>query len=277
MSEPHEGVDALYDPGEVGRLHHNRLDRFIVSFSNWVAWLFPALMVAICVQVVLRNAGRMGVGPGNQAWMDDLQWWIYGMAVLVGIAYATTTNSHVRVDIFYDHFSDRRKARIDIFALSWLFLPFVIMCFDMTIHYAISSVASDEGSSSPNGLHNLWVLKIGMAGCFVVMIIAAWGAYVRRLGSITEPVLWRKLLWAFPSTMYVFNLLSFYAIWWWIKLTARAPDTGEALRNRDVSRHDFFDPLEFGVHEMPKTILIAAVLSVLAILLARLMAGRAKG
>lgn len=277
MSESLESVDALYDPGEVGRESHNRLDRFIVSFSNMVAWLFPALMVAICVQVVLRNAGRMGIGPGNQAWMDDLQWWIYGMAVLVGIAYAATTNSHVRVDIFYDNYTDRRKARIDVFALSWLFLPFVILCFDLTIHYAISSVASDEGSSSPNGLHNLWILKLGMVACFMFMIVAGWGAYVRRLKVLAEPLLWRKLLWAFPTTMYVLNLVSFYVIWWAIKLFGSDPETGEALTNREVTRHDFFDPFELGVHEMPKNVLIAAILAVVLIGVARLMAGRAKG
>ena len=86
---------AIYDPGEVGRENHNRADRFVVGLSNIFAWLFPILMIAICAQVVLRQAGH------NQAWLDDLQWWLYGAAVLVGVAYAVTTNSHVRVDIFY--------------------------------------------------------------------------------------------------------------------------------------------------------------------------------
>ncbi len=107
----------------------------------------------------------------NQAWLDDFQWWLYGAAVLVGIAYAVTTNSHVSVDIFYDRFDARRKARVDVFALVWCLLPFAILCWDVTLGYAISSVVSDEGSDSPNGLHNLWILKTALNLSFLLLCV----------------------------------------------------------------------------------------------------------
>ncbi|MEO0828971.1 MAG: hypothetical protein AAFY03_00740, partial [Pseudomonadota bacterium] len=112
MEEP-EKLVQLYDPGEENRAEHNRGDRLIVGISNAIAWVFPLLMLAICTQVVLRTVGRyqdslVGIPLleglsliGNQAWLDDLQWWMYGFACLDGVAYAVTTNSHVRVDIFY--------------------------------------------------------------------------------------------------------------------------------------------------------------------------------
>ena len=78
MSEQTEVVAAISDPGEIGRADHNRGDRFVIRVSNLAAWLFPILMVAICAQVVLRQMGH------NQAWLDDLQWWLYGAAVLMG-------------------------------------------------------------------------------------------------------------------------------------------------------------------------------------------------
>ena len=106
MQQPDELI-KLSDPGEVGRDEHTPADRVVVWFSNFFAWLFPILMIAICAQVVLRQMGN------NQAWLDDLQWWLYGAAVLIGIAYAVTTNSHVRVDIFYDNYDARKKARTD--------------------------------------------------------------------------------------------------------------------------------------------------------------------
>ena len=176
MDDTEQSV-ALYDPGEIGREEHNRGDRLIVAISNLAAWLFPILMIAICTQVVLRNLGRYGIGPGNQAWLDDGQWWLYGAAVLAGIGYAVTTNSHVRVDIRYDNFPEAKKDRTDIAALVWFFLPFVIMCWDYTIHYAVASVIADEGSDSPNGLHNLWILKVVMNASFVFIAVATYAAY----------------------------------------------------------------------------------------------------
>ncbi|MEO1797673.1 MAG: TRAP transporter small permease subunit, partial [Pseudomonadota bacterium] len=182
MQEADELI-KLSDPGEVGREEHNRGDRITVWISNVFAWLFPALMLAICAQVVLRQAGM------NQAWLDDFQWWLYSAAVLVGIGYAVTTNSHVRVDIFYDNFPQRKKSRIEVYALGWLFLPFILLSWDVTFHYAVASVIADEGSDSPNGLHNLWILKVFMNVVFLFIAFAIVSALYRNLARLTEPTL----------------------------------------------------------------------------------------
>ncbi|WP_338548685.1 TRAP transporter small permease subunit [Roseovarius phycicola] len=261
-----EEIAAITDPGEVGREHHNTGDRLTVAISNLFAWLFPILMAVICAQVVLRTLGRSEIGPGNQAWMDDLQWWLYGAAVLVGIGYAVTTNSHVRVDIRYDNFSKEKKLRTDIFALGWLFLPFIILCWDVTLHYAIASVVANEGSDSPNGLHNLWFLKIVMNASFVLIGFATWSAYVRYLGQYTRPVLWKKLLFAFPATMFLVNLAIFYALWWFVYLTG-----GEEMNARQVGRHPLFDEFELGSYDIKYTIVITLVATILLIGIARLM------
>lgn len=260
-----DGSVAITDPGAVGRDEQNRGDRFIVHVGNIFAWLFPILMVVICTQVVLRTLGRSDIGPGNQAWMDDLQWWLYGAAVLIGIAYAVTTDSHVRVDILFENFSEEKKLRTNIFALAWLFLPFVILCWDVTVGYALTSIQADEGSDSPNGLHNLWLLKSFMNIAFLIIGVAAWAIYVRYLAKLTRPVLWKQLLWAFPSTMFLVNLVVYYVLWWAIWLTSPADAT-----TRDVGRHAIFDEVEIGNYDIKYTIMITVVLTFVVIFAARL-------
>ncbi len=255
-----EELVKLSDPGEVGRAEHNRIDRIVVFLSNIAAWTFPILMVAIVAQVFLRGSGM------NQAWLDDFQWWLYGGAVLVGIGYAATTNSHVRVDIFFDNFSREKQTRIEIFGVAWLMLPFIILCWDLTIHYAVSSVIADEGSDSPNGLHNLWILKVFMNIAFIFIGFACWGAYTRFLTRLTNPVLWKKLLFAFPSTMFLINLAVFYAIWWFLRLT-----TPSDITNREIGRHWIFGEIEFGAQEIKYTIIITTIMTILVIGIARLM------
>lgn len=258
--QPTEQIAAINDPGEVGREHHNKGDRLTIAVSNLFAWIFPFLMAAICAQVVLRSAGM------NQAWLDDFQWWLYGSAVLVGIGYAVTTNSHVRVDIRYDNFPKEKKLRTDIFALAWLFLPFIILCWDVTLHYAIASVVADEGSDSPNGLHNLWILKLIMNASFVLIGFATWSAYVRYLGQYTRPVLWKKLLFAFPSTMFAVNLAIYYALWWFVYLTG-----GDDMDARQAGRHPLFDEFELGNYDIKYTIVITLVATIILIGIARLL------
>lgn len=218
------------DPGEVGREEHGPVDRFIVIVSNWSAWLFPLLMMAIVSQVFLRSAGM------NQAWLDDFQWWLYGVTGSVGVAYAVTTNSHVRVDIFHANFSEERQAWIEVFALTWLFLPFLILMWDISFHYAAQSVANDEGSDSPNGLHNLWILKCLVNLLFVFTAAAVWAAYVRFLDRNVEPSLFNQALFALPSTIFVVNLTVFYALYWWLYISG-----GPDLNPRQIVRQPVFD------------------------------------
>ena len=256
---------AINDPGEIDRADHGRGDRFVVNLSNVVAWIFPILMIAICAQVVLRQAGH------NQAWLDDFQWWLYGAAVLVGVAYAVTTDSHVRVDIFYDNFDEKRKARIDVFALVWCFLPFAILCWDVTLGYAISSIVADEGSDSPNGLHNLWILKTVLNLSFLLIALAIWSMYKRRLKVLMgeEPPLGRKLLYALPSTMFVVNLVAYYAIYLYHR--AALP---EGDNPRTILRKPIFDEIELGPWDIKYTIIITVVLTIVVIGLALLRDAR---
>ena len=261
-----EELIQLSDPGEVGRAEHNRGDRIVVWISNIFAWLFPALMVAICAQVILRQAGN------NQAWLDDFQWWLYGAAVLVGIGYAVTTNSHVRVDIFYDNFSETKKARVEVVALAWLFLPFILLSWDVTFHYAVASVVANEGSDSPNGLHNLWILKVFMNVAFLFIAFATWAAYVRNLAKLTEPTLYKQLMVAFPALWFVMNLVCYYAIWWVLRLTS-----GPDVSNRDIGRMGVFDEFDLGPYEIKYTVVISLVATIAVLLLVRLMSGRRAG
>ncbi|MEM1364195.1 MAG: TRAP transporter small permease subunit [Pseudomonadota bacterium] len=257
---------SFSDPGRASRPEQNRGDRFVVAISNIASLLYPALMVVICVQVLLRNAGRGGVGPGNQAWMDDLQWWIYGVAVLIGIGYAVTTNSHVRVDIFFDSFDRLKKLRIDSFGLSWLFLPFIILSWDTTFHYAVSSVVADEGSDSPNGLHNLWILKVIMNAAFAFIAVATVAAFLRRMRQLGKNQWWQKLTWALPSVAFVLNLVIFYVLWWFTYATGP-----EDMNARAVSRAPIFGELEFWGQEMKYTVLMALVATAALIALTYVM------
>ena len=251
----HAPLGSIHDPGEIGRANHNRGDRAIIAFANQAAWLFPLLVLAICCQVVLRTSGV------NQAWLDDLQWWLYGASTLVGIGYAVATDSHVRIDIFHNNFTDRRKQILEVFALTWLLLPFIVLSWDLTLQYAISSVIADEGSDSPNGLHNLWIMKLFVNFSFVFIAAAIWASYVRHLARLTSPTLFKQLLFAFPSTLFILDLAVNYVILAILKLTHVDPETGEALSTRQLKKMPIFDSIALGAEEIKITLLITLLVT----------------
>ncbi len=220
---------AISDPGEKNREDHLWGDRLMINDGNIVAWIFPILMVAIVTQGIIRKAGY------NQAWLDDAQWWMYGLAMIVGFGYAITTNSHVRVDILHQNYSTERKARIEVFAIGWLLLPFLVIMSDIMFHYAFASWKAGEGSDSANGLHRLYLLKMAMPVIFVLSGIAAWSVMYRNMMKFMDPRMWRLFIAAAPAILFITERLIHYGLWWFVRLTQ--PD----LNPRRISREPLLE------------------------------------
>lgn len=220
---------SISDPGERNRDEHLWGDRLVIRVGNIVAWVFPLLMVAIVTQVVIRKFGY------NQAWLDDAQWWLYGFAMLAAFGYAITTESHVRVDIFHQSFSDKKKAYIEIFALGWLLLPFLGIMTDVMIHYGWASWVAGEGSDSANGLHSLYLLKMSLPVLFLMAMIAAWSVMVRHLMKITEVRFWKMMVGAFPFVFFMCDRVFYYISWWYVRMT------NTELHDRRISREPLLE------------------------------------
>ena len=139
---------------------------FISKVSSLFAWLLAIIIGLIVAQVILRKLGH------SQAWIDDMQWWLYGLFVMSGFVYAISTDSHVRVDVLYDKYSLKKKSLTDIFGLGWFLLPFLILMLEILTAYGMASFTAREGSDSPNGLHNLYLLKLCLPVLFVFGILA---------------------------------------------------------------------------------------------------------
>lgn len=221
---------AITDPGETDRDQQTWADRLVVHVGNAIAWLFPVLMLAICTQVVIRKMGF------NQAWLDDAQWWLYGFAMTVGFAYAITTQSHVRVDILHQNFSGPKKARIEVFGLGWLLLPFLLIMTDILFHYAWSSVLAREGSDSPNGLHGLYLLKMSLPVIFTLAVLASFSMLTRHLRVIAPVHFWSVALGALPAVWFIAERVIFYGLWWFVRLT------NQDIAPRRISREPILEP-----------------------------------
>lgn len=206
-------VAIITDPGEQNREQHLWGDRLVVNVGNIFAWLFPILIIAIVAQVFLRGTGN------NQAWLDDLHWWLYGAAMLAAFCYSITLESHVRVDILHQFYSPQKKARTELFALGWLLLPFLIMMTDIMFHYALASWTASEGSDSPNGLHRLYLLKALLPVLFGVGLIATFAALQRHLTKLTRPHFWKYIVAALPGFWFLCERACFYALWWFTRIS----------------------------------------------------------
>jgi TRAP-type mannitol/chloroaromatic compound transport system permease small subunit len=132
----------------------DKIDRFIQRVGMSVAWCYVLLIFVIILQVVLRKGFSSGL-----IIFEELQWHLYAMGVMFGLSYAQTTNSHIRVDLFYAHFRARTKHIIEILSILLLVMPFIVIVFAHSIEFFYDSYRIDEGSQSPSGLPHRWIIK----------------------------------------------------------------------------------------------------------------------
>lgn len=154
------------------------VDRAVERIGRAASWLTLAIVVLMACNVLLRYAFSIG-----SVWSQELEWHLLAPLVLLGMTYALQQGEHVRVDIFYAHYSERTKAAIDLLA-GLLAAAMAGLVIRYSIEYVQQSYVIDEISSDPGGLTHRWVLKalipLGFA-LFALQAMAQSAAAARRL------------------------------------------------------------------------------------------------
>lgn len=130
------------------------IDRWILRIGRFFSWANVILIVVTVLQVVLRYGFNHGLVV-----LEELEWHFYGLAFMVGLSYALTTNSHVRVDLLNAKLSRKTREWIDLLGHIFLLLPFVIACIYFGWEFFYSSWVFNESSDAPLGLPWRWLIK----------------------------------------------------------------------------------------------------------------------
>lgn len=142
----------------------------INSLNDWIgqkiAWLNVALILLIGLDVVLRYAFNVGYVA-----LGELEWHLFALVFLLGMGYSLRYDQHVRVDVFYTQFSEKRKAWVNLLGSIFFLLPFCIICIYSGARFSYHSFQFLEGSPNPNGLPALYLIKGSIAVGFVFLLL----------------------------------------------------------------------------------------------------------
>ncbi|RVT85730.1 TRAP transporter large permease subunit [Rhodobacteraceae bacterium CCMM004] len=178
LAETYEALTEHPDADAFGPAR--ALDAAIKSIGHVVMWANLILVAAILTQVVLRYAFNL-----NFPKLDELQWHLYGLVTMVGVSYALTTDSHVRVDLVHMQLSGRVKRVIEIAGILFLLAPFIWLMIDQGWDYFAESYRVNERSSSATGLPWLWAFKAVIPVSFVLLGVAALARLMHDIHALT--------------------------------------------------------------------------------------------
>ncbi len=91
--------------------------------------------------------------------IQEITIYLHALIFTVGASYTLKNNMHVRIDIFYNKFSDNLKKNINLFGTVFFLLPTCILIFMTSFNYVISSIMLLESSKEAGGLPILYILK----------------------------------------------------------------------------------------------------------------------
>jgi TRAP-type mannitol/chloroaromatic compound transport system permease small subunit len=161
-----------------GETHQVPITELLNRFIKWVveaaAWLNVVLIIVILTTVILRYGfHRNGLLLGwGLVPMEELEWHLYAVPFMFGLAYAITNDSHIRIDIVHMNMSKRLQHFFEIFGIVFLLMPFLLILLDFSFDYAMYSFTHNESSQSPSGLPYRWIVKSVIPLSMLLMIIA---------------------------------------------------------------------------------------------------------
>jgi len=142
------------------------------KFMKYVAYLTAVILALLVVLVVFDATSRYLFSHGSTA-LQELEWHFFDVVILLSIAFTLRHNAHVRVDIFYDRFSPKTQALINIISALFFVLPLSFLIIYIGIDFVEMSFVQHEASSDPGGLQYRWIVKALMPLAFIFLSLQA--------------------------------------------------------------------------------------------------------
>lgn len=146
----------------------DRIDRTSVIVGQVTSYLVLVSIILITISVILRYFfSRTYVA------LDEFQYYCYSIIFLFGFSYVYKEDGHIKVDIFYQKLSGKKKIIINLLGTLFLTIPWTAAICYFSFKYFQRSYAVAERSTQPTGLPALYILKFILFLAFVMLLMQA--------------------------------------------------------------------------------------------------------
>lgn len=147
-----------------------KIDVIAEKITKFFMFLSVVSLIILTLIVSYDVIVRKLFGGGSIA-LQELEWHLFDLVFLFAIAYTLSHDKHVRVDIFYDKFSIKTKAIIQIITILFFVLPLSTLIVVEGLPFVEMSFLQNESSGDPGGLCCRWIIKSSMVIGFLIVII----------------------------------------------------------------------------------------------------------
>ena len=165
------------------------LDR-ISKYAGYLA----AILVVILSLLVAYDAGMRYLFSAGSIALQEIEWHLFDVIFLLGLTYALKHDKHVRVDIFFERYSEQTRAIVQILSMLLLVMPFSLLFLNDALDMTYQSFVQQEISSDPGGLTHRWLIKAMLALAFVLLLMQTLSEVLKAYHKLeNKSTLWRVL------------------------------------------------------------------------------------
>lgn len=152
---------------------------FVGKLAGWIAMplifiiLFDVITRRIAFIAEWSSQITIEYGFSVSFILQDLQWHMHGMLLMLTFGYGYMLNAHVRVDIFREMASKRQQAWIEMCGILICALPALLVLLYYSYSMTALSLSQNEGSESMTGIPMRYIIKSFMVWGFLIVILAA--------------------------------------------------------------------------------------------------------
>lgn len=181
------------------------MNKFTYATTKVMDWLgnIASLLLILLVLIMAFNVGARYLFDASSIGLEELSWHIYASIFLLGIPYAMKSGSHVRVDLFYERFSAKNQALVDLVGTLFFLIPtclvicwagwnFTVAAYQLgpqpqgiaDFFNQLVTTGIGEKSQDPGGLLNRWIIKGVIPFSFLCLLASAVSTLLDKLNTL---------------------------------------------------------------------------------------------
>jgi TRAP-type mannitol/chloroaromatic compound transport system permease small subunit len=160
-----------------------RLSSILDRIGYRCGQLANLMILASCVISASNALIRYGFDWSSNSLLE-MQWYLFGAAVMLGASYTFQRNEHVRVDLVYGHVSERTQLWIDVFGIIFFLFPACILFAWLSwTSLFLPSWEVLEQSSNSGGLPR-YPIKVIVPIGFALLTVQGVSELIKRIAAL---------------------------------------------------------------------------------------------
>lgn len=156
-----------------------KLENVNEQAGRFFAWSTSLLVALICIDVIMRYLFNHTL-----IWIIELESYFFALCILMASGYAFKHDRHVRVDLFYSEYSEKKEAWVNLMGGVFLLLPWCLISCYVCFYYFLKSYRIGESSPQPGGLPAIYVLKFILFAGFLLLLVQAVTSILKSIAVI---------------------------------------------------------------------------------------------